>query len=95
MCAEDFSVSRRTSSGVDFVVCSDSVFVKDLCFCSSLCALKISASAVELVPVLISGCAATQFSSMISDSAAVYAPRRFHCQLLSWFPVMISGSTAT
>jgi hypothetical protein len=77
-------------------VCSDSVFVNDFWFCSTLCALKIwasaaelacgvdfwvcsslcaltiSASTVELVPVLISGCAATQFSSMISDSAVVY-----------------------
>jgi hypothetical protein len=53
-------------------VCIDSVFVNDFCFCSSLCGLKISASAVELVPVLIYGCASTQFSSMISDSAVVY-----------------------
>ena len=60
------------ASGVDFGVCSDSVFVNDFCFCSSLCALKISASAVELVPMLISGCAATQFSSFISDSTVVY-----------------------
>ena len=59
-------------SGDDFRVCSDLVFVNDFCFCSSLCELKISASAVEVVPVLISGCAATQFSSKIFDSAVVY-----------------------
>jgi hypothetical protein len=41
-------------------VCSDSVFVNDFWFRSSLCALKIS------------GCAATPFSSMIFDSAVVY-----------------------
>jgi hypothetical protein len=32
---------------------------------------------------------------MISDSAAVYAPRRFHSQLFNWFPVMICGFAAT
>jgi hypothetical protein len=59
-------------SGDDFWVCSDVVFVNDFSFCSSLCAQKISASVVELDPVLISGCAATQFSSIIYDSALVY-----------------------
>jgi hypothetical protein len=32
-------------------------------------------------PVMISGYVATQFSSKIFDSAGVYAPRRFNCQL--------------
>jgi len=32
---------------------------------------------------------------MISDSAALYAPRRFRCQLFNWFPVMICGFAAT
>jgi hypothetical protein len=32
---------------------------------------------------------------MISDFAAVYAPRRFHCQLFNWFLVMICGFAAT
>jgi hypothetical protein len=48
MCGEDFSVSRRTGSGVDFHVCSDSVFVNDFSFSSSLCEVKISTPAVEL-----------------------------------------------
>jgi hypothetical protein len=64
--------AAELACGVDFWVWSDSIFVYDFYFCSSLCALMISASTVELVPVLISGCAATQFSSMISDSAVVY-----------------------
>ena len=44
---------------------------------------------------MISGSVATQFLSVIDDSVAVYAPRRFHCQLLNWFPVMICGFAAT
>ena len=72
MCAMDFSGTAELVSGDDLWVCIDSIFVNDFCFCSILCGLKISASAVELVSVLIYGCAATQFSSMISDSAIVY-----------------------
>ena len=71
MCADDFSVNRRTGSGVDFRVCSESVFVNDFRFCSSLCVKKISPSAVELG----SGgdfqfCSDSVFVS-ISDSAGV------------------------
>jgi len=121
MCAEDFSVSRRTSSGVDFRVCSDSVFVNDFWFCRSLCVKKISPSAVELgsgddfrfcgdsvfvsdfwfcrslwllkisasAGELGSGDDFRVCSDLVfvndSDSAAVYAPRRFHFQVLNWF----------
>jgi hypothetical protein len=53
--------AAELDSGDDFPGWSDLVFVNDFWFCSSPCALKISASAVELVPVLISGFAVTQF----------------------------------
>jgi hypothetical protein len=68
MCAEDFNVSRRTGFRCWFPGLQGLSFRQWFLICSSLCAVKISASAVELVLVLISVCAATQFSSMISHS---------------------------
>jgi len=48
MCAEDVSVSRRTGFQDDFWYRWDSVFVNDFLVTSSLCAEKMSASAIEL-----------------------------------------------
>ena len=72
MGTEDFCVSLELGSSDDFWVGCDSVFVNDFLFLRSLWALKISASAWNLVPVMISRSVGTQFSSMICDSDAVY-----------------------
>ena len=68
MCTEDLSVSRRTGFRCWFPGLNGLSFRQWFLICSSLCAVKISASAVELVLVLTSVCAATQFLSMISHS---------------------------
>jgi hypothetical protein len=46
-------------------------------------------------PVMICGSAATQFLSMISDSARFYMRWRFQRHLQNYVPLMISGSGAT
>jgi hypothetical protein len=44
---------------------------------------------------MISGSAAMEFLSMISDSAVVYLRWRFQRPLYNWIPVMICRSAAT
>jgi hypothetical protein len=48
MCFKDLSVSRRTRFHDDFWVGTDTFFVNGFSVSSSLCALKMSASGVEL-----------------------------------------------
>ena len=62
MGAEDFCVSPELGSGDDLWVGWDSVFVNDLWFWRSIWALKISASARNLNPVMFSRSVGTQFS---------------------------------
>ena len=50
----------------------DAVFVNDLLFYRSPGALKISGSPWNCVPMMISGSAGTQFSSMIFNSDIVH-----------------------
>jgi hypothetical protein len=58
-------------------VCTESVFVNYFWFYSSLCGWRFQLQPLNQVLVRISGSAANQFSSMISDSAVVFVPRRF------------------
>ena len=48
MSTKDFIVCCGTDSGDDFLVRSDSIFVNDFWFCSSLYAMKISMLVVAL-----------------------------------------------
>jgi hypothetical protein len=66
--------AAESGSRDDFRVCSESVFVNDFWFCSSLCG---KLQPLNRVLVTISGSAANPFSSMISDSAVVYVAWRF------------------
>ena len=77
MGGKDLCVSPELGSGDDLWVGWDSVFVNDFLFWHSLWALKISASARNMVPVMIYGSDGTQFLSMICDSNAAYGRWRF------------------
>jgi hypothetical protein len=78
ICEEDVSVSRRTGLLGWFLGPRDLVFINGVWGSSSLCGLKISESAVELVLRMIFGTAGTQFSSTVCLSGVVYLSRR--CQ---------------
>jgi hypothetical protein len=74
MCVEDVSVSRRTGFLGDIWVPRDLVFVNGFRVSSSLCVLKISASARELGSRVDFYATATHFLLMVSASAVVYVP---------------------
>jgi hypothetical protein len=61
-------------------VCNESVFVNYFWFYSSLWGWRFQLQPLNRVLVRISGSAANQFSSMISDSAVVYEAWRFQLQ---------------
>jgi len=92
MCAKGVNVSRRTGLLGLFLGPRVLVFVNNLSASSILCTLKISASALEVGVEDIFGTTVTQFSSTVSEAAAVYVRRRCQPQQLNWPSWMIFGS---
>jgi len=95
MCAEDVKVSRRTGLLRWFLRPRLLVFVNGFGASSSLCTLKISASALNWVSMMIFGTRGTQFSSTVSQSAVVYVHWRFQHQPKNWVSRMIFGTGGT